>query len=58
MKAILDYLDLAAVFVLFIVAIFLEPSFMAKLGIVIAMGLFLSWTAWKRHKGENLNTKE
>ena len=50
MKKILDYLDLAAVFVLFIVVIFLVLSFMAKIGIVIAAGMFLAWTAWKRYK--------
>lgn len=49
-KALLEYADLMAVFKLCAVVLFIDLSFTAKVGIIVAIGLFLIHTGWKRYK--------
>ncbi len=49
-KGVFEYFDLAAIFKLAAVVLFIDLSFTAKVGIVIAIGLFLVHTGYKRYK--------
>ena len=50
MKDLLEYADLAAILVLFIVVAFQPLSFIGKVFLIVVLALLLTYTAWKRYR--------